>query len=130
MAAPEIDSADGIDVGGILLKSGSATIEKLVVFPPTELTISGGVVTATQTWHTVDTESDDATDDLNTINGYTNGQILLIQPNIATRTIIVKHGTGNISCNNHTDFTMDDDRDMILFIFDGDYWVELLRRTA
>ena len=62
---------------------------------PTELTISAGAITKTQGFHTVDTESDAASDYLTDINGGTIGDLLTITPNNAAREIIVKR-TGNI----------------------------------
>ena len=46
---------------------------------PTELTIAAGVITRTRSNHTVDTQGDDATDDLDTINGGVEGDILLLR---------------------------------------------------
>jgi hypothetical protein len=45
---------------------------------PTELTISAGAITKTQGFHTVDTQSDASTDDLDTINGGTIGDMLVL----------------------------------------------------
>lgn len=45
-----------------------------------ELTISSGAVTATQSFHSVDTEGDAADDDLDTINGGTDGDVLWLTP--------------------------------------------------
>jgi hypothetical protein len=45
---------------------------------PTELTISGGAITVTQSYHTVDTEADDPIDDLDTINGGSIGDIVTL----------------------------------------------------
>ena len=65
----------------------------------TELTISGGVVTIASTYSTfydIDTESNDASDDLDTINGGEDGEIILIRAVHSARTVVVKHDTGNI----------------------------------
>jgi hypothetical protein len=51
---------------------------KVNLTDPTELTINAGVVTATQGFHTVDTESDAATDNLDTINGGAIGDMLVL----------------------------------------------------
>ena len=40
---------------------------------PTELTIAGGIITRTRSNHTVDTQADAATDDLDTISGGVEG---------------------------------------------------------
>ena len=60
-----------------------------------ELTIATGAVTITGTVHTVDTESDAATDDLATINGGSDGEIVVISPENAARTVVLVD-SGNI----------------------------------
>lgn len=61
-----------------------------------ELTISSGAVTITGANHTIDTESDAATDDLDTISGGVDGAIITIQAENSARATTVKHNTGNI----------------------------------
>ena len=64
-----------------------------------ELTIAAGVVTIVSTYSTfydIDTQSDDATDDLDTINGGEDGEIIIIRAEDAARTVVVKHDADNI----------------------------------
>ncbi len=61
-----------------------------------ELTIATGEITATGSNHTIDTEGDAASDDLDTINGGVDGMRLSISCANASRAIVVKNGTGNI----------------------------------
>lgn len=77
-----------------------------------ELTIASGAITVTGSHHTVDTESDASTDDLDTINGGNTGDILLLEPVNSARTIVVKHGSDNIRTG--ADVTLDDIDDNIL----------------
>lgn len=56
-----------------------------------ELTIATGAVTATRSYHTIDTEGDVASDDLDTISGLGDGELLLIRPESAARTIVLRH---------------------------------------
>jgi len=93
-----------------------------------ELTISGGVVTKTQSYHTIDTESDGATDDLDTINGGAAGDILIFSPNHTDRTVVVKTGTGNILCD--ADITLDTSTEYVVLIFDGTNWQLLAKRVV
>ena len=65
-------------------------IGKLILNDPTELTISGGTVALTQSHHTIDTEGDASTDNLDTITGGTLGQILIIRAANYTRTVVVR----------------------------------------
>jgi hypothetical protein len=123
MAAPEIDSADGIEVGGVLLKNGK--IGKIVMDDAVELTISSGTIAVTQTWHRVDTESDGPTDDLTTINGGTNGQWLILQAATIARTVVVKNSVDNLILE--SDFSMDNTSDFLLLMGDAGHWFELSR---
>lgn len=94
-----------------------------------ELTIASGAVTAYSGYHTIDTEGNAATDDLDTINEPTNGvddgAILVIRPESSARTIVAKDGTGNLRLAG--DFTMDDSVDMLTLIWTGSTWNELSR---
>lgn len=105
--------------GGLILQ-GEVTFKDA-----TELTLSGDAITVTQSYHTVDTESDDATDDLSTINGGAAGQILILKPANGGRDVVVKHAVGNIQCG--SDFTMDNANDTIALIFDGSNWLQLFQ---
>jgi hypothetical protein len=68
---------------------------KVNLTDPTELTINAGVITKTQGFHTVDTESDAATDDLVTINGGVTGDVLILSGASDVREVRVDR-TGNI----------------------------------
>jgi hypothetical protein len=56
-------------------------LKQINMTDPTELTIAAGVITKTQGFHTVDTESDASTDELDTISGGTIGDILFLSAN-------------------------------------------------
>jgi hypothetical protein len=86
-----------------------------------ELTIATGSITPTQNWHTVDTESDGVSDDLDTIvaSALTDGFVLFFRPNNTARTVVVKHNTGNIYCVGAADLTLDDDSDLAVAIYDA-----------
>jgi hypothetical protein len=93
----------------------------------TEVTIASGVITATMGSHTVDTESDASTDDLDTINGGYDGRVLYLNPESSARTIVVKDGTGNMELAG--DFSMDNAHDQIALRYDDaiDKWIEVSR---
>lgn len=81
------------------ISSASAIQTGKLDFPTSsELTISSGSITPTQNWHTVDTESDAASDDLDTIatTNVTDGFILILRINNSARSVVIKHNTGNI----------------------------------
>ena len=86
----------------------------------TELTIVSGVVTITQSSHTIDGESD-AADDLATINGGENGDYLIIYPNNAARNITLIN-SDNILTSNGVDYTIPDNGMVILYC-NGAKWI-------
>ncbi len=90
-----------------------------------ELTIATGVVTVTGGFHTVDTEADAATDDLDTINGGTTGHLLVLTSAVDARDPTVKDATGNLALAG--DFTLDDSDDTITLIYNGSNWLEVSR---
>lgn len=94
-------------------------ITDVVAAAATELTIAAGVVTATQTFHTIDTEADAASDDLDTVNGLANGQFYIFQNVNAARNVVVKHGTGNIINPSGRDITLDVTNDKIFGFSNG-----------
>jgi hypothetical protein len=83
------------------------------------LTIASGAITVTQNWHRVATEGGGATDDLVTINGLANdGAFLLLRPS-TSNDIVLKHGTGNISCVSGADITLSDTNTFAILIYDA-----------
>lgn len=94
-------------------------ITDVVAAPATTLTIAAGVVTATQTYHTIDTEAAAASDDLDTINGLANGQFYMFKSANAGRNVVFKHGTGNILCPSGQDVTLDVTNDKVFGFSDG-----------
>ena len=84
---------------------------------PTELTIAAGAITVTQTFHTVDTEADAATDDLDTINGGSDGRLIVLKAVNDARTVVVKHNTGNIWLQGKADISLDDISDGLMLVY-------------
>lgn len=96
-------------------------------FPATafhNLTIASGAITAFHEYHTVDTESAAATDDLTTINGGRPYQLLTISATNAARTVVLKDGTGLLLAG---DCTLDNTEDSITLRHNGSKWVEVSR---
>jgi len=99
----------------------------LVLGPGTELTIAGGIVTATGTWHIVDTEGNAASDNLDTINGGVAGCLLLLNTANSGRDVTVKHATGNIHLASSADFAMASTAYRLLLSYTGSAWHEISR---
>lgn len=104
-------------IGKITKHWGSAYIDSLInlkglhLDDAVELTISSGVITVSQSFHTVDTEGDITSDDLDTINGTTAVNLLFLATTAAAspaRTVVLKHGTGNIVTPDGSDISLDD----------------------
>lgn len=112
---------DGVSVGPILFIP-------LIIPAQTELTIASGVVAPTSTHHSIDTESDAASDDLDTITApvaFPIFNMLILRPADDARSVVIKHGTGNIVLSGAADITLDDITDHILLFYDGTQWVNL-----
>lgn len=103
----------------------------------TELTISSGSVTAAAVnggQHTIDTESDAASDDLDNIviTNVEDGRWLFVSAENTSRTVVLKHesgGSGQLSLYNDTDFSLDDTDKWVLFRLNGTTWYEVARST-
>lgn len=140
---------NGFGVGGLYVwgyRSGSASMEKLFEANDTngcrfyaplntprgpDLTISSGVITATHTYHRVETEGTAATDDLDTITAGKDGQLLILRSSFLSRDPTLKHGTGNLALAGGADFTLANEEDKIMLIYDSDVskWCEISRST-
>jgi len=71
-----------------------------------ERTIATGAVTQTQSYHTIDTQSDAAADDLDTITIASDMSMLLVTLENAARIVTLKHGTGNLNLPDDADIVM------------------------
>lgn len=104
----------------------NALASKLVMGDESELTISSGAVTATTSYHQIDTEGDASSDDLDTITfSGSVGTVLAIRSRDSARTVVVKNATGNLRLAG--DFSMSDTRDTLTLIWNGTLWFELAR---
>jgi len=112
---------DGVDIvclnpSSLPILSGSATA----------LTIATGAVILTNnsSSYVLDTEGAAATDDLDTINGGQDGQIIFVRNTNDARNVVLKHATGNIwnpQNNNATtrDITLDLTTDFVVLRYDS-----------
>ena len=91
-----------------------------------EITISVGIVVATGSYHLIDTESDAASDDLVTITGGVEGRHLFVQAASATRTVVLKHATGNLRLSGGVDISLVDRSRIVHLYFVAGNWVQVL----
>ncbi len=89
-----------------------------------ELTIASGVITVTTSAHTVDTEADAASDDLDSISGGTTGQILVLRAANGGRTVNLIDG---LPLRLSGDCALDNAEDTITLICQGSTWYEIAR---
>jgi hypothetical protein len=127
-----VAGGDGTFTGAVSaasLAAGDTTISGVISMgSPPEVTIASGAVTVTRSYHTIDTEADAATDDLDTINGGVTGDILVLRADNGGRTVVVKDGAG---IRLEGDMTLDHNEDSIMLFFDsGGWWQELSRSNG
>jgi hypothetical protein len=111
-----------LDVAGTVTATGSIVNGKLNL-GRTSAVIAAGVITATASYMTVDTQAAAATDDLDTINGGTLGDIIILRTLNEGRDVTIKDGTGNINCEG--DRILSSTADTWVGIFAGAAWTEI-----
>ena len=87
------------------------------------LTISSGVISPTKTHIVVDTEASAATDDLTTINNGLQGRWIAIRCANNSRSVILKHSTGNIRNASGQDIVLSSTDAWALLIHNGTNWL-------
>ncbi len=113
-----------ITIDSDLALAGLYKIKKALALdfqPSAELTIATGAVTQTQSYHTVDTESDAASDDLDTITIATDMSVLLLTLENAARIVTLKHGTGNLNLPDDADIVMAENT-VYFLLYNGSAW--------
>ena len=89
-----------------------------IAFTGSELTVASGAVTATGSFHRIDTEGDAGTDSLITINGGVDGQLLVLQSAGSARDTTLEDtgdAGGNLFLNG--DFTLSHAQDSITLLY-------------
>ncbi len=92
-----------------------------------KLSIKSGAIKTFNSYHTIDTENEAASDELESIDVKADlkGQVLVLRIRTGTRPITVKDGTGNLRLQQ--DFFMSSTSDTITLIQGDTYWYELCR---
>jgi hypothetical protein len=116
------DSGATVHCASVNLSGGILTFSA-----DTELTISSGAVTATKNYHTLDTEGGAGTDDLDTINGGSDGQLLILRDDADGRDVTAKDGTGNLALEGDFTFTNSLDTLTLLYCAGKSKWLEISR---
>ncbi len=127
---------DTIEIRGNLLEAttgvnGPGNVAEPMIFKDNinqktiELTIASGAVTIFQDFHTIDTESDASTDNLDTLNGGYSGQVIVLRAADSTHTVVLTDGVGNMSLAGS--FSLNNIQDTISLINDAGTFRELSR---
>jgi hypothetical protein len=124
----DTDAATGetilnVGTGFEVLKGGA--VKNLGIGDSSELTIATAAITVTGSFHIVDTEGDAATDDLQTINGGSEGDILILRQSVSGRDVTLKDNTGNLRLAGDCNLT--DSASTITLIKVSANWFEIAR---
>lgn len=90
-----------------------------------EITINTGATTQTQSVHSIDTQSDSAADDLDTLTPATDKNFLMLKLEDAARVVTIKHGTGNFTLPGNADIVMASNS-LYQFMYDGSNWIQVV----
>lgn len=102
----------------------------LLNFSSLSATIASGAITATKTYIVL-TGQGDAADDLDTINGLSNGDIVILrQASGVGGNVTVKDGTGNLYLAGSADFTFTNANSTMIFIARSSSFVLEISRSA
>jgi len=127
-----ISNNDIVAIEPIYLASGQTNQNLLtgrkINFPLNKtLTVAAGVIAVTANRHYVATEGGAGTDDLDTINGGEDGQLLVLSSSTSGQDVTLKDGTGNLRLAG--DYTLTAVGDTITLIYDtpASLWFEVSR---
>tara|TARA_R100000655_G_scaffold109851_2_gene165930 strand:- start:452 stop:1018 length:567 start_codon:yes stop_codon:yes gene_type:complete len=104
-------------------KTKSRVTAKDLVFEkgPT-LEIANGAITVTHSLHEVEVQGASGNDDLDTINGGVDGQILILRAFNGGRTVTIKHNEDNIFLPGGSDFDLDTGDDVVVCLKNQSDW--------
>jgi len=104
--------------------------QRLNLKDATQLTIASGAITISRSSHTVDTESAAPSDDLDTINGGIEGDLLYLRSINSSRVIQLRHNIGNIQTPSEQDVILDLSTKEVLLKFNGTDWLIITEPSA
>lgn len=118
----DLDVLASAEIGGDLLVDSRFNLGPAIL-----RTIAAGVITCTGSRHMVETQAGAATDNLDTINGFEDGMILILTAYDDTHDVVVTEA-GNIKLAGGN-FTMDTNQDTITLIYHTarTAWLEMSR---
>jgi len=105
--------------------AGNTAFTQISVGTDTTLTIASDTVTVTRTRHLIDTEGSAASDELVTINGGVEGDLLILQSVDAARVVVVRHNVGNIHLFAGLDVSLTHPQQALILLWDGTRWCQM-----
>lgn len=103
--------------------NGIQAVEYLTFGSAEAVTIAADIISVTHTHVVVDTEGAAPTDDLKTINTGANGRYLCLRIASAARTVVLKHGTGNIVLASGNDYPITSVNTFVALLHNGTNWI-------
>jgi len=113
-------SGEQLFSGNVTFEGTSAHKGKFQYQDDGERTISSGAITMLGSYHTIDTQADAASDDLDTISTTGSGLFCLWRAENDSRTVVVKHNTGNIYIATALDISLDTTNRVIGTLYDSE----------
>lgn len=100
------------------------------VTPALELTINSGEILPVSSDHKLDTEGDAVADDLTTITGGQDGQLLTLTAEDISRVVTIRHGVGNIFIADGNDISLTTEKQFVQLRFNAETNLWEDRRTG
>ena len=113
----QLTVSQGVGIGFGMLNMGSAGA----------VTIDTAEISITSSYIAVDTEAEAATDDLETIYGGHDGDILIIKAYDSARSVVLIDNTGNLRLQGNQTLDHEDDRSVLQYDGVTEVWVEISR---
>jgi hypothetical protein len=105
--------------------NGAQGFDQINLGASSEVTIAGGAIAISRSHHRVDTEANAASDDLDTISGGAEGDVLMVRLENAARVVTVRHNTGNVHLSNARDVTLSSANQVLRLFYTGTRWVDV-----
>ena len=116
-----------LNVNGVT--KSKVTAHDLIFEKGKELVISSGVINISHSYHQIDTESDASSDNLQTINGGFEGQILVLTTSNSNRDVVLLHDNGNILISDGANHTLSTNKNIIVLFKIGNNWYEIITKS-
>lgn len=121
-SVPVLLQVDGLEVSRLTARGFSTSSKFLNFGPSIRNRIDSGSITAPGTFFLVDTESFRDADDLDMINGGSEGDLIIFRSVSSERVVTIRHGTGNILNGAGESVTLDSVNKVAFYIFSENFW--------